>query len=130
MDQAKATTRNRKIQNGSHLSLADLKRIESVLLRERAKIIRHSAELLDIADQVELKIGGDMLDVSANAITREQASFLATREGQRLREIDEALHRLQTDPHGFGRCEVCNDLIPLARLEFLPTTRRCIQHAA
>src|SRR5690606_39178036 len=109
-------------------SSSELQRLEQELIRQRDKVLRTSAEFADLAGHLDAKIGGDMIDVSANAITREQASLLATREGQRLREIEEALSRLRSAPTEYGRCEICDDAIPFARLEFLPTTRRCIEH--
>jgi DnaK suppressor protein len=56
-----------------------------------------------------------------------QADALRTALRRRLGEIDHALARLADG--AYGRCEVCGDPIPPARLEARPTTARCIRHA-
>ena len=45
----------------------------------------------------------------------------------RLSEIDAALDRILLGT--YGRCEVCGEDIPVARLEARPTARRCVRCA-
>lgn len=58
-----------------------------------------------------------------------QDFLLNLEEGQRreFKAIADAWHRL--DEGTFGTCEVCGDPISKARLEAIPYTKRCIQHA-
>lgn len=44
-----------------------------------------------------------------------------------LREIGDAWRRL--DAGAYGRCEICGEDIPRARLEAVPYTRYCLRHA-
>lgn len=46
----------------------------------------------------------------------------------RLREVDEALDRL--DQGTYGRCQVCGRDIPAERLELVPETPYCVEDAA
>jgi RNA polymerase-binding transcription factor DksA len=50
-------------------------------------------------------------------------------EGRRLYSIDEALDRLYKTPEDFGKCEVCGRDIGVERLEVIPETRLCVEHA-
>lgn len=103
--------------------------IETELLRQRKRVLRSSQGLRELAAE-EASTGGDAADKSSDAVTREHATLMATREGARYRAIQDALDRLHTAPETFGLCESCGDEIGFERLEFLPTTTACIQHAA
>jgi DnaK suppressor protein len=46
---------------------------------------------------------------------------------EQLREVDRALAKL--DAGTYGQCEVCGNQISEARLEAMPATRFCIEHA-
>ena len=52
---------------------------------------------------------------------------LAARLRSELDEVDRALAKI--DDGSYGRCEVCGDPISEARLEAMPATRFCINHA-
>jgi DnaK suppressor protein len=54
-----------------------------------------------------------------------QALADALREG--LTQVEDALERI--DKGTYGACEVCGKAISEARLEALPSTRHCIEHA-
>lgn len=64
-------------------------------------------------------------DLGTEAMEQEKAFLLASQEGRRLYETDEALRRLYNDPEGFDRCEHCGETIPFERLDILPTARTC-----
>src|SRR5690625_1129407 len=46
---------------------------------------------------------------------------------EHLGEVEQALERL--DAGTYGRCEICGNVIAAARLEAIPATRFCIDHA-
>ncbi len=46
---------------------------------------------------------------------------------EQLEEIDHALNKM--DDGTYGRCEVCGKAIAEPRLEAMPATRFCIDHA-
>jgi RNA polymerase-binding transcription factor DksA len=58
---------------------------------------------------------------------RAQADALRVALRRRLTDVDAALARLAAGT--YGRCAVCGEPIPAARLEARPTTDRCIRHA-
>ncbi len=59
---------------------------------------------------------------------RERDQALLEQLGQQLREVDDALDRLERGE--YGRCEACGQPIGEARLEALPATRYCLVHQA
>jgi DnaK suppressor protein len=56
---------------------------------------------------------------------RETALNIATGETQRLRDVSDALKRIESG--SFGICEGCEELIPKKRLEVFPAARYCIK---
>ncbi len=52
---------------------------------------------------------------------------LASQLRSELDEVERALAKL--DDGTYGKCEVCGEPIAEARLEAMPATRFCIQHA-
>lgn len=68
-------------------------------------------------------------DLGTEAMEQEKQFLLASTEGQRLWEIDEALRRLYRDPDGFGTCQRDGETIGMDRLEMVPWTTLCAEHA-
>ena len=56
---------------------------------------------------------------------RETALNIATGETQRLRDVSDALKRIETG--SFGICEGCEEQIPKKRLDVFPAARYCIK---
>ena len=50
---------------------------------------------------------------------------LLERDGSALREVDDALDRM--DNGTYGRCETCEEWIPKMRLKIVPHARMCIE---
>ncbi|WP_051707024.1 TraR/DksA family transcriptional regulator [Nocardioides aequoreus] len=61
------------------------------------------------------------------AYERSQLGALRAQARARLAEVDAALERLAAGR--YGRCEVCGEPIPPARLVARPTARTCVAHA-
>jgi len=74
-----------------------------------------------------LEYDSNFADTSQVTAERGEAEALATRLGESLEEVAEALARL--DAGTFGHCLDCGDAIDPARLEAMPATRYCIRHA-
>jgi RNA polymerase-binding transcription factor DksA len=110
-------------------------RIEELLLRERKHIldnIEHFDERLqDLRDRAgELSLYRfHPADVGTESHEQEQDFMLTSVEGRRLYQIDEALQRLYKTPDDFGKCEVCGRDIGFERLEVIPETTLCAEHA-
>ena len=109
--------------------------LEKLLQRERERLldsIGHFDEAQgDLRDQTgELSVHRlHPADIGSESHEQEQRFHLASAEGRRLYEIDEALSRLFKTPEEFGKCEVCGREIGMARLEVIPETRYCAEHA-
>jgi len=110
-------------------------RVERVLLRERARALENieafDERMTDLRDRAgELSLYRfHPADVGTESHEQEQDFLLASVEGRRLYQIDEALSRLYKEPEGFGRCEVCGRDIGVERLEVIPETTLCAEHA-
>ena len=66
----------------------------------------------------------DLVDRANNAYNREFMLAPSGTERDLLRDIDEALERLDQGVH--GHCEPCGRVIPQARLKAVPWARYCI----
>ena len=66
-----------------------------------------------------------MADVGSENYEREFSLGLLENENEEMREIDEALTRLEDGT--YGTCEACEKSIPLARLRALPYARMCVE---
>jgi len=117
------------------LTSEERERVERVLLRERARALenidRFDERMTDLRDRAgELSLYRfHPADVGTESHEQEQDFLLASVEGRRLYQIDEALSRLYKEPEGFGRCEACGRDIGMERLEVVPETRLCAGHA-
>ena len=110
-------------------------RIEQLLLRERNRIL-DNIEAFDERVQDLRDRAGEMslyrlhpADVGSESQEQEQDFLLTSVEGRRLYQIDEALQRLYKTPEEFGKCSVCGRPIEMERLEVIPETTLCAEHA-
>ena len=110
-------------------------RVERVLLKERARVLENidhfderMSDLRDRAGELSL-YRFHPADVGTESQDQEQDFLLTSVEGRRLYQIDEALDRLYREPERFGACEVCGRPIGVERLEVIPETRICAEHA-
>jgi RNA polymerase-binding transcription factor DksA len=96
------------------------------------------SDLTDERDRLETQIsalepgGGSAFDdnfADSGQVAAEQGEnkVLAARLRAELDEVDRALEKI--DGGTYGRCEVCGEPIAEARLEAMPATRFCINHA-
>jgi len=67
-----------------------------------------------------------MADQGTDAMEREKAFLMASKEGRFLWHLNQALSRLYTTPEKFGKCEQCGEDISYERLDALPHARLCI----
>ncbi len=64
-------------------------------------------------------------DIGTEAMEQEKQFLLASVEGRRLYDIDEALRRLYSEPSAFGMCARCGGEIGFERLSVLPYAALC-----
>jgi DnaK suppressor protein len=68
---------------------------------------------------------GDILDSVSEERTRELDMILTDREKQKLKQIDDALDRIEENTYGL--CEECGVKIPRARLKVVPFAKHCVE---
>jgi len=68
---------------------------------------------------------GDIYDQASNERDRELLLLLGDREREKIRNIDEALARLEEGEYGI--CEDCEEEIPIGRLKAMPFARLCVK---
>ena len=96
------------------------------------------SDLADERDRLEAQIsalepgGGSAFDdnfADSGQVAAEQGEnkVLASQLRSELDEVERALAKL--DDGTYGKCETCGEPISEARLEAMPATRFCIQHA-
>src|SRR5210317_1280721 len=105
----------------------ELENYKNLLLKMKANILNggilRSQEGLTIASE-DLAEDGDI----ANSVINQEISFnMKQRELIKLRNIEEALQRIENGT--FGVCEECDEPIKAKRLENQPWTTLCIVHA-
>lgn len=119
----------------SVLTPEQLRHLEGRLLHERRRSLRalgrwvaHARQDREEGDS-ELTVYRDhMADQGTEAMEREKAALLATKEGRYLYRLEEALHRLRSSPETFGACQATGRPIGFERLDALPHARYCIEH--
>jgi len=107
----------------------DAKKFEKLLEAERDRL---SSGLRRIEEEhlydASPEQAGDLTsyaEVGTEHFERETMLNIASSESQRLREINEALRRIEQGSYGI--CEGCNKEIPRKRLEVFPSARHCVE---
>lgn len=110
--------------------------IEQQLLREREEAVealtafdRERSQTMEEASGELTSYRFHMADIGTESMEREKQFLLASKEGERLYEIDAALRRLYSEPESFGRCTRCGREIEMERLLVVPATTLCAEHA-
>jgi DnaK suppressor protein len=111
----------------------DRKRFEKMLREERERLASSLGKLeSSVLKRTQRESSGDLsaysihiADLSTDAMEREKDLQVASAEGRRLQEIDDALRRLDDDD--FGICESCGKQIEHRRLEVVPHARLCLK---
>jgi RNA polymerase-binding protein DksA len=115
------------------LTKKQLQHFEKRLLDERARVMRELGRADEAFGASMQASDGDlssysfhMADQGTDAMEREKAFLMASKEGRFLWHIDEALRRLYRAPENFGKCHQCGNDIAFERLDALPHARYCI----
>jgi DnaK suppressor protein len=106
---------------------------EKRLLEERARALKELGHYGESFDATLQAADGDlssysfhMADQGTDAMEREKAFLMASKEGRFLWHLNQALRRLYGTPEKYGRCENCGEEISYERLDALPHARLCI----
>ena len=117
------------------LTAADKKYFMQMLLDKRREILNNVSEIEDeTLRKSRLDASGDlssmpihMADIGTDNYEQEFALGLMDSERKLLREIDDAMRRI--DEGTYGVCEGTGKPIPKARLEAQPWARYCVEYA-
>lgn len=110
---------------------SELKRYESRLLEERGRIMKELGIFEEeVMNTTQRDSAGDlsayslhMADLGTDAQQREKAFQLASRDGQMLQSVNDALRRLYDG--AYGTCPRCRNEINPDRLDAVPHARLC-----
>lgn len=86
-----------------------------------------SAQLGDLSAGSSLSFDDNFADSGQVAAEQGENRVLANQLRSELDDVERALGKL--DEGTYGLCEVCREPIGEARLEAMPATRFCIEHA-
>ncbi len=106
----------------------DLEYFKGILEKKRDEAVKNIEYLRNVAlDSTNQEASGDhsaysfhMADQGTDAMEREKAFLFASRDEKYVRQIDEALDRIENGT--FGICRVTGKAIGKERLEAVPTT--------
>jgi RNA polymerase-binding transcription factor DksA len=109
--------------------------VEKLLIREREQVLdalgHHDEQVQELRER-----SGELsayrlhpADIGSEEHEQEKDFMITSMEGGRLYQIDDALRRLYDDPESFGRCSKCGKDIEFSRLEVIPETHVCAEHA-
>jgi len=102
-----------------------MKSIKDMLLKMREELVRGIARRSKATAVSGVSDIGDILDSVSEERTRELDMILTDREKQKLKQIDDALERIEENTYGF--CEECGVKIPRARLKVVPFAKYCVE---
>ncbi|MDH5720218.1 MAG: TraR/DksA C4-type zinc finger protein [Spirochaetia bacterium] len=102
----------------------ELKEFKEVLLEKKARILKEIQEHDEIAHH-EVDEPGDLVDMATELLEKELNLSLTEQERDILKEIDEALERIQNKTYGF--CVDTGEAIAKTRLKALPEAKRTLE---
>jgi len=119
----------------SHLTAANIEHLKQMLLEKRREILVNVNEMEgETLKKSRLDATGDlssmpihMADIGTDNYEQEFALGLMDSERKLLREIDDALQRIEQGTYGI--CEGTGKRVPKARLEAQPWARYCVEYA-
>ncbi|MCB0963423.1 MAG: TraR/DksA C4-type zinc finger protein [Acidimicrobiales bacterium] len=108
------------------MATPDLTSVRASLEEERADLDTRLSELTTDGSSAP-DFDENFADSAQVAAEKDENLALAATLKEQLADVTAALGRL--DDGSYGRCEVCGAEIAAARLEAMPATRYCIDHA-
>ena len=102
-----------------------MKPIREMLLKMREELVREIARRSRETAVSGVSDIGDILDSVSEERTRELDMILTDREKQKLKQIDDALDKIEENTYGL--CEECGVKIPRARLKVVPFAKYCVE---
>ena len=114
------------------LTAAEIKKFKTLLLSKRNEILGDvlsmESETLGLQKSDSSNMPTHMADVESDNYGIESTLGLMDSERKLLREIDEALERIENGTYGI--CEGLKKIIPKARLKAIPWAKYCVEYAS
>ena len=123
-EETKKTGGTLRVKTESQRPAAPGKEMKAILLKNRENLLKEIIEYRVRESDPLKKDVGDIYDDASSERDRELSLLLGDRDRQKLIEIDDALHRIDTGEYGV--CESCGERIAPARIKAQPFTRLCI----
>lgn len=105
----------------AHLTQPDLEELRQRLLAERHRLIELYKEEVEAAQEIEVEGNTDLMDQAESGYERENHFSASDADRELLRQIEEALQRMEEGTYGI--CELSGKPILKARLLAVPWTR-------
>lgn len=109
----------------------ELARFKKLIQAERDRARRNLGMIEEeISDRTSNKASGNqgysnhMADIGSDAMEQEQAFLHASQETEYIKQLDEALKRIEDGTYGV--CEECKEKIPVKRLEAYLAAEFCV----
>lgn len=102
-----------------------MSKMREVLIARRDALRKALTGDLSMLKELREQSSGDVVDVALDSAQDELNSQLAEVESRELSNVEAALEKMREG--SYGRCEGCNENIPLVRLQALPYATLCIQ---
>jgi DnaK suppressor protein len=99
-------------------------KMRQVLITRRDALRKALAGDLCSLKELREQSSGDVVDFALDSVQDEINSQLAEVESRELSNIEVALEKMREGT--YGKCEGCNESIPLVRLQALPYATYCI----
>jgi len=100
-------------------------KMREILMVRRDALRKALAGDLSMLKELREQTAGDVVDFALDSAQNEINSQLAEVESRELASIENALERMRNGH--YGKCEGCQERIPLARLNALPYATLCIE---
>ncbi len=100
--------------------------MKAILLKMKEETLQEISKTLKSGSDIQGgEPSGDIYDQASSERDRELGLLLGDREREKLRNIDEALLKIEEGEYGI--CEECEEEIPLGRLKVMPFARYCVK---
>lgn len=121
---------------GSHLDHKQLQHFKERLLQQKAEILQelklHEYNIKQMSSDLNLnselaKIDNHIADQATEMYEQEKEIAIHDARQRALTRVEEALQRIEN--HEYGLCTFCGKPIEIERLEVVPETSACMEHA-
>ncbi|KAF0219783.1 MAG: DnaK suppressor [Geobacteraceae bacterium] len=103
-----------------------MEEMKAMLLKMKEDTLKEISKAMKSGSDVKSgEPSGDIYDQASSERDRELGLLLGDREREKLRNIDEALLKLEEGEYGI--CEECEEDIPIGRLKVVPFARYCVK---